>query len=174
MVKNQKKKKNPMTKNQKKENNNMGEENKGKNAGRPNQAEVDVLLKTVMEEDEAGNQLPAGVGNTSQSETSTEPEFDTVYGDINFDEKKMLREIERSLSFNEDVFSERISDITGHYVEAKLVSTESLAFRDFILSLPNPTVYMTLSTDGGVGVVELNPSIFYPLSLRHENPDFTI
>lgn len=64
--------------------------------------------------------------------------------------------------------SSQISAIMRSIVEIQLHSVDQMTYGEFLMSLPSPTSFNVFSMKplDGTGVLEINPSIVFPLSCR--------
>lgn len=127
------------------------------------QEEVDALLSTVSDKEEAKEARPA----------AREREF--VGGDkkvsiYNFRRPdRVSKEQLRSLHYLHDRFARNFSSSLSAYLraltEVNLVSVEQLTYAEFVLSLPDPTYFnaVTMTPLEGSAVLEINPQILFPM-----------
>lgn len=124
------------------------------------QNEVDALLSAVHEGD---LEVTTEIQDTS-SEVST---YDFKRPErVSKDQIRALLTLHEAFARN---YGATLSGILRTIVEVKMASVEQLTYSEFIMSLPNPTSFNLLIApplDGKI-VLELNPSIVFPLIDKH-------
>ena len=137
------------------------------------QDEVDALLSSV--------QASGGGSDVAEAPAFEEPETPT--GRPKSKEKKykkvmvynfkrpdrVSKEQMRSLHFLHDRFARNFSSSLSAYLrtisEINLVSVEQLTYSEFLLSLPDPTCFCSISMKPleGNAALEINPSLVFPI-----------
>jgi len=135
------------------------------------QEEVDALLNTVH-----GSGDDGGLSSASQEfHTINEPRKTgvqnfkkvTVYNFKRPD--RVSKEQMRSLHFLHDRFARNFSSSLSAFLrtisEINLVSVEQLTYSEFLLSLPDPTCFCSVSMKPleGNAALEINPSLVFPI-----------
>lgn len=122
------------------------------------QEEIDSLLN-VVEED-------GGVGAIDKTEVIQEKQV-VVYdfrrpNRVSREQLRSFRSIHDKMARN---LSNQISAIMRSIVEITLHSVEQMTYGEFLLSLPTPTSFNVFSMKplDGAGVLEMNPSIAFPM-----------
>jgi len=135
------------------------------------QEEVDALLSTVQ----TGGSAPEEPGFTQEFQTVSEPKKPkaqnfkkvTVYNFKRPD--RVSKEQMRSLHFLHDRFARNFSSSLSAFLrtisEINLVSVEQLTYSEFLLSLPDPTCFCSVSMKPleGNAALEINPSLVFPI-----------
>jgi len=124
------------------------------------QEEIDQLLEIVEEED-----VPTE--DVLQKETSSEQQQVTLYDfkRPNRVSKEQLRALRGVHDKMVRTLSSQISSIMRSIVEIQLHSVDQMTYGEFLMSLPSPTSFNVFSMKPleGSGVLEINPSIAFPM-----------
>lgn len=122
------------------------------------QEEIDSLLNVVDEE--------GAVDDAEQSEIVTEKQI-VVYdfrrpNRVSREQLRSFRSIHDKMARN---LSNQISAIMRSIVEIQLHSVDQMTYGEFLMSLPTPTSFNVFSMKpmDGAGVLEINPSIAFPM-----------
>jgi len=123
------------------------------------QEEIDALLDVV--EDEGDNVL-------EDDETSLLPQRQVTLYDFkrpNRVSKEQLRAFRGVHDKMARSLASQISSIMRSIVEIQLHSVDQMTYGEFLMSLPNPTSFNVFSVKPleGSGVIEINPSIAFPM-----------
>lgn len=122
------------------------------------QEEIDSLLNVVDEEGD--------VGSIDKNEVGTEKQV-VVYdfrrpNRVSREQLRSFRSIHDKMARN---LSNQISAIMRSIVEITLHSVDQMTYGEFLMSLPTPTSFNVFSMKpmDGAGVLEINPSIAFPM-----------
>jgi len=125
------------------------------------QEEIDALLDVV--EDEGDDALV----NEVETESSGEQKQVTLYdfkrpNRVSKEQLRAFRGIHDKMARS---LSSQISAIMRSIVEIQLHSVDQMTYGEFLMSLPNPTSFNVFSMKPleGSGVLEINPSIAFPM-----------
>lgn len=122
------------------------------------QEEIDALLEVVDDGD--------SVDNLEDQEVTTKKEI-TVYDfkRPNRVSKEQLRTFKGMHDKMARSLSSQISAIMRSIVEIQLHSVDQMTYGEFLMSLPSPTSFNVFSMKplDGTGVLEINPSIAFPM-----------
>jgi len=135
------------------------------------QAEIDALLEGVSDdiEEEGESSVPGG-SNEGSEEVAYSPSQDrqiTLYdfkrpNRVSKEQLRAFRSIHDKMARSS---SSQISSIMRSIVEIQLHSVDQMTYGEFLMSLPNPTSFNVFSLRPleGNGILEVNPSIAYPM-----------
>lgn len=125
------------------------------------QEEIDALLD-VVDDDEAG-ELFDGIGNESPTSNRQVTLYD--FKRPNRVSKEQLRAFKGIHDKMSRSLASQISSIMRSIVEIQLHSVDQMTYGEFLMSLPNPTSFNVFSMKPleGSGVIEINPSIAFPM-----------
>lgn len=125
------------------------------------QEEIDALLE-VVEDDDTGE-----ASETLEKEDIGVQKHITIYdfkrpNRVSKEQLRAFRGIHDKLARN---LSSQISSIMRSIVEIQLHSVDQMTYGEFLMSLPSPTSFNVFSIKplDGNGVVEINPSIAFPM-----------
>jgi flagellar motor switch protein FliM len=134
------------------------------------QAEIDALLDGVSDDIEEEGEPLAGGENSNSEEVAYNPTQDkqiTLYdfkrpNRVSKEQLRAFRSIHDKLARSS---SSQISSIMRSIVEIQLHSVDQMTYGEFLMSLPNPTSFNVFSLRPleGNGILEINPSIAYPM-----------
>jgi len=132
------------------------------------QAEIDALLDVV--EDDGGGAEEELLNETEEKEEiygSGQDRQVTLYdfkrpNRVSKEQLRAFRSIHDKMARSA---SSQISAIMRSIVEIQLHSVDQMTYGEFLMSLPNPTSFNVFSIKPleGNGVLEVNPSIAYPM-----------
>ncbi|NWF67279.1 MAG: flagellar motor switch protein FliM [Campylobacterales bacterium] len=123
------------------------------------QEEIDALLEVV--EDEGGDADVLEKDNILQQKQITLYDFKRP-NRVSKEQLRAFRGIHDKMARN---LSSQISSIMRSIVEIQLHSVDQMTYGEFLMSLPSPTSFNVFSVKplDGNGVLELNPSIAFPM-----------
>ncbi|NPA74293.1 MAG: flagellar motor switch protein FliM [Epsilonproteobacteria bacterium] len=121
------------------------------------QEEIDALLE-VVDEDEGGDIIPEDIIDQRQVVL-----YDFKRPNrVSKEQLRAVRGIHDKMARN---LSSQISAIMRSIVEIQLHSVDQMTYGEFLMSLPSPTSFNVFSMKplDGSGVIEINPSIAFPM-----------
>ncbi len=123
------------------------------------QEEIDALLDVV--DDEGDEALDAGVDALSPQRQITLYDFKRP-NRVSKEQLRAFRGIHDKMARS---IASQISAIMRSIVEIQLHSVDQMTYGEFLMSLPNPTSFNVFSMKPleGNGVLEINPSIAFPM-----------
>ncbi len=123
------------------------------------QEEIDALLDVV--EDEGDDVLESGEENLLPQRQVTLYDFKRP----NRVSKEQLRAFKGVHDKMSRSLASQISSIMRSIVEIQLHSVDQMTYGEFLMSLPNPTSFNVFSVKPleGSGIIEINPSIAFPM-----------
>lgn len=123
------------------------------------QEEIDALLEVV--DDEGGDAEILEKGDILQQKQITLYDFKRP-NRVSKEQLRAFRGIHDKMARN---LSSQISAIMRSIVEIQLHSVDQMTYGEFLMSLPSPTSFNVFSLKplDGSGVLELNPSIAFPM-----------
>ena len=124
------------------------------------QEEIDALLEVVEEEDIAPDELEK-VPDILEQRQVTLYDFKRP-NRVSKEQLRSIRAIHDKMARN---LASDISSLMRSIVEIHLHSVDQMTYGEFLMSLPSPTSFnvFSLKPIDGKGVVELNPSIVFPM-----------
>jgi len=124
------------------------------------QDEIDALLEVVEDEDIAPEEL-------EKSSDLLEQRQITLYdfkrpNRVSKEQLRSIRAIHDKMARN---LASNISSLMRSIVEIQLHSVDQMTYGEFLMSLPSPTSFNVFSLKplDGKGVIEINPSIVFPM-----------
>ena len=125
------------------------------------QEEIDALLEVVEEEDIKPDELEKSSSDLLGNKQITLYDFKRP----NRVSKEQLRSIRSMHDKMARGLASDISSLMRSIVEIQLHSVDQMTYGEFLMSLPSPTSFNVFSLKplDGKGVIELNPSIVYPM-----------
>ena len=124
------------------------------------QEEIDALLEVVEEEDIAPDELEKSSDLLDQRQI-------TLYdfkrpNRVSKEQLRSIRAIHDKMARN---LASDISSLMRSIVEITLHSVDQMTYGEFLMSLPSPTSFNVFSMKplDGKGVIEINPSIVFPM-----------
>ncbi len=132
------------------------------------QDEIDALLGDVGNEDLAGGDDESSTTATGSSYTSQNPDVQITLYDFKRPNRVSKEQLRAFRSIHDKLArtsSSQISAIMRAIVEIQLHSVDQMTYGEFLMSLPNPTSFNVFSMKPleGNGILEVNPSIAYPM-----------
>lgn len=138
------------------------------------QEEVDALLNSVQQGDSpdqpSSSAEPAAAASVAESAPKSKAKQYRKVMVYNFKRPdRVSKEQMRSLHFLHDRFARNFSSSLSAYLrtisEINLVSVEQLTYSEFLLSLPDPTCFcsITMKPLEGNAALEINPSLVFPI-----------
>ena len=138
------------------------------------QEEVDALLSTVQAAESGGEDASTAIEEAAaQVQVERKRKKSKQYKKVmvyNFKRPdRVSKEQMRSLHFLHDRFARNFSSSLSAYLrtisEINLVSVEQLTYSEFLLSLPDPTCFCSISMRPleGNAALEINPSLVFPI-----------
>ena len=123
------------------------------------QEEIDALLDVV--EDEGEEVLEAGEENLLPQRQVTLYDFKRP-NRVSKEQLRAFRGVHDKMARS---LASQISSIMRSIVEIQLHSVDQMTYGEFLMSLPNPTSFNVFSMKPleGSGVIEINPSIAFPM-----------
>jgi hypothetical protein len=123
------------------------------------QEEIDALLDVV--EDEGDNVLDTGDDNLLPQRQVTLYDFKRP-NRVSKEQLRAFRGVHDKMARS---LASQISAIMRSIVEIQLHSVDQMTYGEFLMSLPNPTSFNVFSVKPleGSGVIEINPSIAFPM-----------
>jgi len=123
------------------------------------QEEIDALLDVV--DDEGDEALDTGPGESNVQRQITLYDFKRP-NRVSKEQLRAFRGIHDKMARS---LSSQISAIMRSIVEIQLHSVDQMTYGEFLMSLPNPTSFNVFSMKPleGTGVLEINPSIAFPM-----------
>jgi flagellar motor switch protein FliM len=124
------------------------------------QEEIDALLEVVEEEDIAPEELEK-VPDILEQKQVTLYDFKRP-NRVSKEQLRSIRAIHDKMARN---LASHISSLMRSIVEIQLHSVDQMTYGEFLMSLPSPTSFNVFSLKplDGKGVIELNPSIVFPM-----------
>ena len=124
------------------------------------QEEIDALLEVVEDEDVSPEELSKGPDLLEQRQITL---YD--FKRPNRVSKEQLRSIKSLHDKMARSLASDISSLMRSIVEIQLHSVDQMTYGEFLMSLPSPTSFNVFSFKplDGKGVIELNPSIVFPM-----------
>jgi flagellar motor switch protein FliM len=124
------------------------------------QEEIDALLEVVEEEDISPDELDKATDILNNKQISL---YD--FKRPNRVSKEQLRSIRAIHDKMARSLASDISSLMRSIVEIQLHSVDQMTYGEFLMSLPSPTSFNVFSLKplDGKGVIELNPSIVFPM-----------
>jgi len=124
------------------------------------QEEIDALLEVVEEEDIAPDELEK-VPDILEQKQVTLYDFKRP-NRVSKEQLRSIRAIHDKMARN---LASHISSLMRSIVEIQLHSVDQMTYGEFLMSLPSPTSFNVFSLKplDGKGVIELNPSIVFPM-----------
>ncbi len=125
------------------------------------QDEIDALLE-VVDSDEESIESPDALGET-QSESKQVMLYDFKRPNrVSKEQLRAIKGIHDKMSRN---LSSQISTVMRSIIEIQLQSVDQMTYGEFLMSLPSPTSFniFSLKPLEGSGVLEMNPSIAFPM-----------
>jgi flagellar motor switch protein FliM len=124
------------------------------------QEEIDALLEVVEEEDIAPDELEKATDLLDNRQITL---YD--FKRPNRVSKEQLRSIRAIHDKMARSLASDISSLMRSIVEIQLHSVDQMTYGEFLMSLPSPTSFNVFSLKplDGKGVIELNPSIVFPM-----------
>lgn len=128
--------------------------------GEMSQAEQDVLLAAV----------DGGEITLEDKLPQKKLSFQKVKGEIGHSRDDFGKEIDNKLQYSgfADKVGELLERFSGLDVDVSLLTVECLNNAETIMSLPSPTAYRLFRVGNYTGILEMNPSAFFPLMSRSE------
>jgi flagellar motor switch protein FliM len=123
------------------------------------QEEIDALLDVV--EDEGDDVLESSDGNLLPQRQVTLYDFKRP-NRVSKEQLRAFRGVHDKMARS---LASQISSIMRSIVEIQLHSVDQMTYGEFLMSLPNPTSFNVFSIKPleGSGVIEINPSIAFPM-----------
>ena len=123
------------------------------------QEEIDALLDVV--EDEGENVLESGEENLLPQRQVTLYDFKRP-NRVSKEQLRAFRGVHDKMARS---LASQISSIMRSIVEIQLHSVDQMTYGEFLMSLPNPTSFNVFSIKPleGSGIIEINPSIAFPM-----------
>jgi len=123
------------------------------------QEEIDALLDVV--EDEGDDVLEGGEDNLLPQRQVTLYDFKRP-NRVSKEQLRAFRGVHDKMARS---LASQISSIMRSIVEIQLHSVDQMTYGEFLMSLPNPTSFNVFSVKPleGSGVIEINPSIAFPM-----------
>jgi len=123
------------------------------------QEEIDALLDVV--EDEGDDVLDSGSGDLLPQRQVTLYDFKRP-NRVSKEQLRAFRGVHDKMARS---LASQISSIMRSIVEIQLHSVDQMTYGEFLMSLPNPTSFNVFSMKPleGSGVIEINPSIAFPM-----------
>ncbi|MDQ1339804.1 MAG: flagellar motor switch protein FliM [Campylobacterota bacterium] len=125
------------------------------------QEEIDALLEIVDDEEATGTQEHAAAEERTDHQQVTLYDFKRP----NRVSKEQLRALRSVHDKMVRTLSSQISSVMRSIVEIQLHSVDQMTYGEFLMSLPSPTSFNVFSMKplDGSGVLEINPSIAFPM-----------
>jgi flagellar motor switch protein FliM len=134
------------------------------------QAEIDALLEDVVDDEieEEGGSLASGDSGGGEAAFSPAQDRQITLYDFKRPNRVSKEQIRAFKSIHDKMArssSSQISSIMRSIVEIQLHSVDQMTYGEFLMSLPNPTSFNVFSLKPleGNGILEVNPSIAYPM-----------
>lgn len=136
------------------------------------QDEIDALLGNVENEDlgddDDENENTSSTTATGSSYVSPNPDVQITLYDFKRPNRVSKEQLRAFRSIHDKLArtsSSQISAIMRSIVEIQLHSADQMTYGEFLMSLPNPTSFNVFSMKPleGNGILEVNPSIAYPM-----------